>query len=171
MIPENFYINAESFSIPRQSGFKTILIKNVVSFVSEKSGTFINCIDSYDSTLCEIPLAVFAEAFAPQGFFRIHNNCVVNTLHVKDFDRSLGNRVLMCNKICHYASRNNCRDFEEAMLKPYRNLMKKNTIRSAKPTGYVTNYTICGILSNQLWLALYIWQVIYDTTPIESYIL
>jgi len=170
MIPENFCINREIFSFPEKGGFSTFRIREIIAFESHPNGTSVKSIHKNGCTICEISLTTFAEALAPEGFFRIHNKCVVNTFYIKSFNRTADEELIMCDDTSYHVSRNHTRDLQEVMLERYYNLMKMGTNRGAKPTGFTSNATIRGIWSKPFWIALYICRIIYDAAPIETFL-
>jgi hypothetical protein len=171
MIPENFCINPEIFTVPEKNGSKTFRKKEITAFESRPSGTYVKSIHKNDCTICEISLTTLAEALAPEGFFRIHNTCVVNTFYIKMLDRTADKQLTMWDNTTYHVSRGHIRDLEEVMLQRYHHFMKMGTNRGMKRTRFCSNATIRGILAHPLWIALYLWRILYETTPTDSFLL
>ena len=168
MISENFRLHPGILSIPIKGGWRVFHAEEIISFVSEKSGTYINSIHNDDSTVCEISLTTLAEYFAPQGFLRIHENCVVNTWYIKSLDRTADKQLLMRNGTRYCVSRRNISRLDAAILHPHDFLMRMGTNRGLKPARFWSNATSCGIWSKPFWIALYICRILYDATPIDT---
>jgi DNA-binding LytR/AlgR family response regulator len=90
MIPENFRINGDILAIPVGKNIKIIRIPQIVSLKSCKIGTYICNMIKNDSTVCPSSLDAFEAVLAPRGFFRIHDNCIVNTYFVERVDKCQG---------------------------------------------------------------------------------
>jgi hypothetical protein len=171
MIDQNFRLNRGILPIPLKGGWRVFHAEEIISFVSEKSGTYINSIHIEDNTVCEISLTTLDEYFASHGFFRIHENCLVNTWYIKSLNRTADKQLLMRDGTRYCVSRRNISRLEEAMLHPHDFLKRMGTNRGLKPARYWSNATIRGILAHPLWIALYLWRILYETTPTDSFLL
>ena len=168
MIPENFCINNDILSIPGARSIRIIRISQIVYLKSCKTGTHICSMIKKDSTVCSISLDTFEALLSPRGFFRIHDNCIVNTYFVERVDKFEGYQAVMRNKDVNTVSRAKAPHFEKALLDLYRNLQGTTTGCGTKPTGYGTRFTVRGFCLNKLCMALYIWRLLYETVPFDT---
>jgi hypothetical protein len=76
----------------------------------------------------------------------------------------------MRNKDVHDISRAKASYFEKALLDFYRILQGTTTGCGTKPTGYGTRFTVPGFWPNKLCMALYIWRILYETAPVDTFL-
>ena len=144
MIHENFRISDKILVIPGKKVTKGIPVDEIIAFERRPDGTFIYCITEENSELCKLSLDSLEKIFAPRGFYRIHRSYLINTRYFRGVDRSQGGIVTMFKGKTFEVARAKCRDFDEAMLKPYRDLMKNTTVRAPETTVHVNRVTVRG---------------------------
>lgn len=91
-------------SIPVPEGLLMVDTEDIVNFIAHERCTQVTLTDGSKYQLQRV-LKEYETLLADLNFFRIHNSCLVNLLHVKKYIRGEGGYIMMSDGQCCEVSR------------------------------------------------------------------
>ena len=82
--------------LPTQRGFTVLKLEEIVYCEARGSYTFFRLVDN-KSILISRPLSDYEKLLTDGSFSRVHKSFLVNLMHIKEYNRSNGGRVIMTN--------------------------------------------------------------------------